>query len=312
MLFARYNRPMRTFFSEKKNWVFVLLIAVSLFAVIFIAPVVPPAIDWHTVFRPAAINVINGRSPYLVAGYYYPPWAILPLIPFAFFPEEIGRVFLLILALGVFAYVANKLGASKIALVALLLSPLVLHEVLNGNIDWLVVLGLIFPPWLGLFFAVIKPQVGIGLIVFWLFFAWKDGGVKKVIRTFAPVTIAYGLSLVIFGFWPLAASKSLDLWWNANLWPVPIPVGAEEIWRLQTIVNSSLWPVSIPVGLALLVTALRKNDIRYAMAASPTLSPYVLFHSWVIVLLAIVASTPETVAVVIGLWILVLIRLMGG
>jgi hypothetical protein len=303
---------MRALFFDRKVWIFVALVAVGLIASAIVAPMVPPAIDWHTVFRPATLEVLSGRSPYKIAGYYYPPWAILPLIPFALFPEEIGRIFLLIFALGVFAYIANKLGASRTAVIALLVSPLVLHEVLNGNIDWLAVLGVVFPPWLGLFFVVIKPQVGIGVIIFWLFFAWKEGGVKKVIKTFAPVTIAYGLSLIVFGLWPLAASKALNLWWNANFWPVPVPVGGEVMWQLQTMVNSSFWPVSIPVGLALLVTAIRKNDIRYAMGASPCLSPYVLFHSWVIVLLAIVASTPETVAAVIGLWILVVIRSLGG
>jgi hypothetical protein len=48
------------------------------------------------------------------------------------------------------------------------------------------------------------------------------------------------------------------------------------------------------------------------MAASPCLSPYILFHSWVVVLFAIVAATPEIVAAVIGLWILVYIRAAGS
>jgi hypothetical protein len=69
--------------------------------------------------------------------------------------------------------------------------------------------------------------------------------------------------------------------------------------------------MSIPVGLALLVTAIRKQKIEYALAASPCLSPYVLLHSWVGVLLAIVSSTPETIAAVIGLWIFFAIRLFA-
>ena len=285
---------------------------VLLVLLVMISPLVPPAIDWHTVFRPAALEALAGRSPYTVAGYYYPPWALLPLIPFALFPEAVGRIFLLMLALGTFAFTAKAMGASKIALIALLVSPLVLHEVLNGNIDWLAILGVVFPPWLGLFFVVIKPQIGVGIVIFWLFSTWKDGGVIKVIKTFAPVTIAYGLSLIIFGLWPLAASQVLYVWWTAHMGPVALPVGAQHMWELQTLVNSSFWPVSIPIGLTLLVTAIRKNDIRYAMGASPCLSPYVLFHSWVIVLLAIISSDPEIVMAVIGLWILVVIRFLGG
>jgi len=208
---------MQSFLVEKKNWIFIFLVAVILIASIVISPLVPSAIDWRTVFRPATLEALRGRSPYTIPGYYYPPWALLPLVPFALLPEAVGRVLLIIVALATFAYTANKLGASKLGIVALLLSPLVLHEVLNGNIDWLAILGVVFPPWLGLFFLVIKPQVGIGVIVFWLFCAWKEGGVKKVFKTFAPVTFAYGLSLIVFGLWPLAASKALYLWWNANI-----------------------------------------------------------------------------------------------
>jgi len=58
----------------------------------------------------------------------------------------------------------------------------------------------------------------------------------------------------------------------------------------------------------LFITSIRRQKIEYAMAASPCLSPYVLFHSWVGVILAIVSSVPETIAAVIGLWILVAIR----
>jgi hypothetical protein len=73
-----------------------------------------------------------------------------------------------------------------------------------------------------------------------------------------------------------------DLWWNATL-----------------------WPMSLPVGLVLIVTAIRKRELKYALGASPCLSPYILLHSWVVVLLAIVSSTAELIAAVIGLWILV-------
>ena len=73
-------------------------------------------------------------------------------------------------------------------------------------------------------------------------------------------------------------------------------------------INASLWPMSLPVGLALSVTALRKSDVRYAIAASPLLSPYLLFHSWSGALFAVLASPAESIAAVVGLWILVIIR----
>jgi len=69
--------------------------------------------------------------------------------------------------------------------------------------------------------------------------------------------------------------------------------------------------MSIPVGLVLVVTSLRKRNIFYSMGASPCFSPYILLHSWVVALYAVIRSTPETIAAVVGLWILFAIRLMG-
>ncbi len=253
------------------------------------APYAPPAVDWSTAFRPATLAVLRGHSPYEVEGFFNAPWATLPLIPLAILPEQIGRIYLVFAAVTAFGYVAHKLGGSRTAVIAVLLSPLVLHEVLNGNIDWLVALGLILPPWLGLFFLVIKPQISIGIVLFLAYETWRIGGWKGLVRTFAPVTLAFVLSLALFGLWPLRSAREIDLWWNA-----------------------SLWPVSIPVGVALLVAAIRRNDLHFSMAASPCLSPYVLFHSWIIALLAIIRSTPETVAAVVGLWVLVAIRQFGG
>ena len=180
---------------------------------------------------------------------------------------------LIICGLASYAFVAYKLGAKPIAIIFLLLSPLVMHVLLNGNMDWLAVLGFIMPPQFGLFFISIKPQIGIAVAPFWLIEAWRVGGWKQVLRTFAPFTIVLLLSFAIFGLWPLEAV-------HENVTGV--------------FFNASLWPMSIPVGLALFVAAMRKRKIEYAMAASPCLSPYVLFYSWGGALLAIISSTPAS------------------
>jgi hypothetical protein len=263
-----------------------LAIIVGLILVSFLAaPFVPPAVDWRISFRPAALTLLSGESPYDKVYIIHAPWALLMLAPFALFPENVGRVMLLFCGLASYTFIARRLGAKTIAIVFLLISPVVMHMLLNGNIDWLASFGFILPPQIGLFFIAIKPQIGIAVAPFWLIEAWRQGGWKQVLTTFAPFTIVLLLSFAIFGLWPL---------------------GAVEVTGVSF--NASLWPLSIPVGLALLVTAIRKRKIEYAMAASPCLSPYALFYSWTGVLLAIIASVPETIAAVIGLWILVAIR----
>ena len=272
--------------DSKHRTIKIILLLLSTITLVIIMPFgLPPAIDWSGVFRPAAQNLISGHSPYSIKGFFYPPWTLLPLAPLALLPDGIGRAALIMMGLVTFGYTAHRLGAKPLALVFFLLSPPVLHCVVNGNIDWLVTLGFVLPPQIGLFFLVIKPQIGVAVGIYWLVEAWRVKGWREVLRVFGPVSVAMLLSFVLFGPWPFKWGRTLSFWWNA-----------------------SLWPTSIPIGLALLVAAIRKRRIEYAMGASPCLSPYVLFHSWVGALLAVAESMPETVAAVIGLWILVGVR----
>ena len=191
---------------------------------------------------------------------------------------------MMICGLLAFVLIARRLGARWLAVIFLLLSAPVLHGALNGNIDWLASLGFILPPQIGLFFVSTKPQLGIAVGIFWLVEAWRRNRWIEVLRVFGPFLGVLLISFLLFGLWPLRAREMPNLWWNA-----------------------SLWPMSIPVGLALLVVSIKKRRIEFAMGASPCLAPYVLLHSWVVALLAVVAHTAEFIAAVIGLWILVLV-----
>ncbi len=244
--------------------------------------ILPPAVDWP-VFRAATLKLLAGRSPYEVEGFFNPFWALIPLIPIAILPEPLSRAALFVATLLALTYTAHRLGGKLAGTLLLLMSPPAIHGLLNGNIDWLAALGIVLPSQIGLFFVTIKPQIGLAIAIFWTTEAWKKGGWQRVVKLLWPLIVAFVFSTIAFGFWPARATVETSLWWNA-----------------------SLWPMSIPVGLALLVTAIRKGKINYAIGASPCLSPYVLFHSWIVALLAIVHSLPELSAAVSGLWILVI------
>lgn len=271
------------FFSAKISFLIILTIAIVLFAWPTVGYLHSP--DWHATFRPAALEILHGRSPYNAKGFFNPPWAAILLIPFAVLPEKVGWAVLVVVALGVYAYVAHKLGANKLTIAILLLSPPSLHGILIGNIDWLAILGIVLPPWLGLFFLALKPQVSVVVILYLFVAEWKRGGPLRVFKTFLPVGLAAALSIMIFGPWFLNI-PSLD----------KLPA------------NDSLFPMSLPLGLVLTVAAIRKNDIRYAMMASPMLAPYLLLYSWIVALLALAPKPSETTAAVIGMWIVVLMR----
>jgi hypothetical protein len=278
-----FSRVTLTLDRTRAEWVLLGLVAVVAVGVVLAAAYLPPAIDWDRHYVPAVQALVAGRSPYEGTGFVNPPWALLPLLPFVA-DVTAGRAGLFVLSLAVYALVAVRWGASPVALGLFLVSPTVLHTLLNGNLEWLVLLGLPLPPRWGLFLVLVKPQVGAGVALWWAVEAWRDGSWRQMVATVGPVSLALIASLLVFGLWPLRAAGHPGQWWNASLWP---------------------W--SLPVGLGLLVFGVWKRDQRAALAAAPFCSPYVLLHAWTGAVLALVSRTWALVLVVVGLWGLVLL-----
>jgi len=257
------------------------------------AAVLPDGIDWSKTYRPATLALLSIHNPYGLdvareAPFAAAAWGLLPLIPLALLPVKVGRAVLLLVSLISFAYSAKKLGANHVGITVFLLSPPVMHCLLNGNIEWIPILGFVLPPQIGLFFITVKPQAGFAVAIYWLFQAWREGGLRLVVKTFLPVSITLAISFVLFGFWPFQSIQVLPIAQNFN---------------------ASVWPASIPVGLALIVAAIRLKQPKWAMGASPCLSPYVLFHTWSSALVALSGQTLELAAAVVGLWLVVIMRL---
>lgn len=230
--------------------------------------------DWICVFRPAIVTLFHGHNPY-TGLYFNPPWILLLLSPLAIFTPELGAAAIAVICVAGFAVAAARLGMSKVSLLFFMFNPFMWVVAHQGNLDWLVALGAVLPPQLGLFLVVTKPQAGIAIVLFWFIEALRQGGIRQAVRVFAPVTIAYLLSFAIFGWWI-------------------IPPG----WLIPHQLNYSLWPVSIPIGLALLAAAFRGRDIRRAILASPFLSPYVLTMTWSLAFLGL--RDWEVAAAIIG------------
>src|SRR5689334_10080049 len=104
-----------------------IVVVLVILAVGLASQVLPEGIDWHYSFRPASLSLLAAKSPFDVEGFYGAPWGLIPLLPFAILPENIGRAALFVLGLGTFAYTAYRLGAKPLTMAAFLLSPPVLH-----------------------------------------------------------------------------------------------------------------------------------------------------------------------------------------
>ncbi len=231
------------------------------------------ALDWIENYGPAALAVWHGTSPYTVDHFFAAPWAVIPLIPFAMMPYSIGRWCLFIIGVCTFAYVAYRLGAKPLTLAFFILSYPVLSDLANGNIEWLAMLGFVLPPQIGLIFVLIKPQVGIGITIYWLIEAYRQGGIQQVIKTFLPLTIVTLLSFASYGFWPMHFLDTLAM--------------ARNIQANHAIdYNASLWPFGLIIGLALVVISVIKKQKNLSIMAGPFLSPYALIATYGTSLLA--------------------------
>lgn len=264
-----------------------LILAALYWAVGLLWPAV--GVDWRETFYPAAQAVLHGSSPYSVPTFRNAPWTILFLIPFALFGERSGGILYFLASLLLYAWVAYRLKARPLVLAAFLLSPPVVYGLRMLNVDAIVLVGFVLPAPVGLFFVLLKPQMGIAMLFYWLAEAWRKDGFKAVLGTFAPFTIALALSFLFFGNW--LAGRQADL--------------VDSFW------NISLWPWALPIGLVLVVLSMRDRRKDFAMAASPFLSPYLAYHSWVSVLAGLLGYPLELVVAVTGMWIAGLLHGLG-
>jgi hypothetical protein len=246
-------------------------------------------IDWKETFYPAVRAVLAGKSPYSVPTFRNVPWTVLPLLPFALLSETAGGILFFLATFATYGWVAHKMNASRMALIAFLVCPPVFYGMRMLNVDILVLIGFVLPAPIGLFFVIIKPQMGLAMVIFWLVEAWRSGGIREVFKTFFPVTIAVLFSFLLFGNW--MAGRQADL--PGSIW------------------NASLWPWVIPIGLVLLMVSLRDRRKELAISASPFLSPYLAYHSWVGALLGLIQHDFEFVIAVIGMWLVAVVRLLG-
>lgn len=247
----------------------------------------PVPIDWRDTYQPAALQLFKGHSPFLVESFYNPPWILPLLYPLALLPTKLGGAIWCALTLVVFTIAAIRFGACGLALLAIVFSYPLAFMLFYGQIDALVVLGYLLSPPLRLFLVLAKPQIGMGIALFWGVEAFRKGGFKGLAKLFLPIALAYGITTVLYGPWYLMGFRIIS----------------------QS-VNASLWPMSLPIGLVLLVIALRKRQQGTAVLASPFLAPYLGPHSWVIPLLGLLPNQWEVVAASAGLWVVAFLK--GG
>lgn len=227
---------------------------------------IPTAIDWSNTFQPAVWAFIHGQ-PIYGQTFFNPPWVLVPLIPFAVLPPELGRLLLLLCSILLFGLVAYRLKVKPLGLILFFLTPFVFDSLAWGNIEAIALLGLAMPVPAGLVLLVIKPQITLGVIVFLLWRVVKSRDARRIVTTFLPLVVVLAGSIVMYG-----------AWWSQTL---------SYTQYIGSSMNLALFPLGIPLGLSLLIQSIRTQDIRLALACSPFFFPVVTPQCWLVVFLAL-------------------------
>lgn len=245
---------------------------------------IPLTVDWDGAFRLAVLALLNGQDPLVYI--WNPPWVLFPLIPFALLPTELGRPLMAMCGATSFLCAGRKLGASLLAQLAFLFSPLILTGLFWGNVEWLVMLGIITTPWVGMLLCTVKPQAASG-IALWIAgkLAWHHQ-----VNALAKIAIATGmlfaLSIIQFGAWWERSTTYLTFGNHAS--------------------NTSLFPFSIILGLGMLIASVWKGRAELAIAASPCFFPVVTPQVWGLFSFSLIRSTPKMVIGSLAMWMIVL------
>lgn len=232
--------------------------------------------DWSNYFLPATLATLRGQNPTAII--FNAPWVTLPLLPFALWGET-GAWLNALATLIALGYIAYRMKAEPLGLIALFSVPYTLGMLQLGNIEWLALLGLVMPPSVGMLFLAIKPQMTIGVMIFWVWRAYRS---RQLIKTVLPLILTTSLSFALYGVWVYDRTLNYLQYINTG--------------------NASLFPYSLPFGLALMVAGLRRNDFRFALAASPCFFPVLTPQSWLAPMLALVSMPYELLAASLGIW----------
>lgn len=250
---------------------------------------VPGGVDWRESFRPAALAMLAGRSPYEVASFFNPFWTLVVLAPLCALPVAWG--YGVLFTANLLGYVAvlrhcpstsagtpplrtaaggqgRALPVQWIWIVVFVVTSGALLNSQNANIEGLVALGLILPRPVGMLFLLMKPQLGAGVALVWTWEAWRAERWRGVARLLWPTAILSAISVGLYGLWFLHAPSVVDMWWNRSIFPFGVSLGVYCLWL-----------------------ALRDHDTGWAVAAGPLMSPYLAPHSWAFAAMGMLLAT---------------------
>ena len=225
-------------------------------------------LDWYKVYYPA----LNTVDPFAVYGYFNPPWLAWILSPLGLLSATESHALWVAIIITLTARCVYVLGGNWLAVLLTVTSPGFIITLVNGQVDILVLLGLITGSWL---LILIKPQVAGMAVVYDVLVERRVDWTAVFVATFSLIVF------LLFMTWPDRSG-------------------------LVTQANITPWPRGIPVGVALFAVSVYRRDKWLAAMTTFFFTPY-LSGSSLLVYSAICTSRYGRVVAVlfsVALWVL--------
>lgn len=238
-------------------------------------------LDQEGIFRASVTEIAD---PYVLIGFVHPVWVPFFVAPFWFLPLEMGALAQTSIYFAAITGVIFKFEGDMRAVWVTLGSYTALDAVIQMNIDWVVVLGLLVPVWASAPLVFAKPQLAVGY-----YFGLKP---KQWLVAGAVGAFFVGLTFLIWGFWPL---QILEV------------VGERSIGRDFNVAPMNLMPrlLSIAIGVGMAIWAFRLQDPAIGILAWLFFTPYIAPYS-LLLPLAMVAVRFFRLALIItiAMWVI--------
>lgn len=222
--------------------------------------------DQVEVFRPSVALFSN---PYEIFAFVNPPWLLLLLTPFALLPLEVSVLVQTLCYFVLVTVIIYRFGGDFLAVLITLTSFVALDAVIEMNVDWFTLIGLLVPVEISPLFLLFKPQLALG---YYFGVSWRKWPVIALVT--------------------LAAVALSSLIWPNWIFEIINRVETTSIQRFFNLAPSKLLPfspfLSWIIGAALALWAFRRQDPPLGIIAWFFFTPYIALYSMVL-LLGIVA-----------------------
>jgi hypothetical protein len=201
---------------------------------------------------------MQGGNPYSVFGFYNPPWIIPLLLPLSIGSAKYSQSLMFVVSILSAIYLCRKMEFGLVGTAAYLLSAPSLLILNLGNIEHILLLALLLPTEWAILAFLIKPQIGLGFILYQAIVSYREEGWAGLSRLISlPTVTIMVISFLVFGYTKMTPSM---MPWNLNL-----------------------FPYLLPPALFILFLAIKHKKPEYGLVASLGFSPYITMNSFLVV-----------------------------